>query len=174
MSGIPYWGFDMGGFYNTDYEGYECAPTDEEYIRSCQFGFLNSLSRCHGKTPREPWNFGEQAEEIFKKFNTIRHLLLPYLYTTAFQTHVTGIPMIRPVVMEYPEDRTARYVELEYFLGEHLLVAPVFDQDMLEIYLPDGTWTDWFTGERIKGRISGWCTGMGLRNNVLIFTESCI
>lgn len=153
MSGIPYWGFDMGGFYNTDYEGYECAPTDEEYIRSCQFGFLNSLSRCHGKTPREPWNFGEQAEEIFKKFNTIRHLLLPYLYTTAFQTHVTGIPMIRPVVMEYPEDRTARYVELEYFLGEHLLVAPVFDQDILEIYLPDGNWTDWFTGERIKGEI---------------------
>lgn len=159
MSGIPYWGFDMGGFYNKDYEGYECAPTDEEYIRSCQFGFLNSLSRCHGKTPREPWNFGEQAEEIFKKFNTIRHLLLPYLYTTAFQTHVTGIPMIRPVVMEYPEDRTARYVELEYFLGEHLLVAPVFDQDILEIYLPDGNWTDWFTGERIKGYpggVPGW------------------
>lgn len=68
MSGIPFWGFDMGGFYNTDHEGYECVPTDEEYIRSCQFGFFNSLSRCHGKTPREPWNFGEKAEKIFKKF----------------------------------------------------------------------------------------------------------
>lgn len=76
MSGIPFWGFDMGGFYNTDHEGYECVPTDEEYIRSCQFGFFNSLSRCHGKTPREPWNFGEKAEKIFKKFNDIRHLLL--------------------------------------------------------------------------------------------------
>lgn len=74
MSGIPFWGFDMGGFYNTDHEGYECVPTDEEYIRSCQFGFFNSLSRCHGKTPREPWNFGEKAEKIFKKFNDIQNL----------------------------------------------------------------------------------------------------
>ena len=98
MSGIPFWGFDMGGFYNTDHEGYECVPTDEEYIRSCQFGFFNSLSRCHGKTPREPWNFGEKAEKIFKKFNDIRHLLLPYLYSTTYKTHLSDIPVIRPVV----------------------------------------------------------------------------
>ncbi len=151
MSGIPFWGFDMGGFYNTDHEGYECMPTDEEYIRSCQFGFLNSLSRCHGKLPREPWNFGEKAESIFQTFNDLRHRLLPYLYSTAYQTHHTGIPMIRPVVLEFPKDRTARHVELEYFLGSHLLVAPVFDQDELEVYLPQGVWTDWFTGARVEG-----------------------
>lgn len=152
MSGIPFWGFDMGGFYNTDHEGYECVPTDEEYIRSCQFGFFNSLSRCHGKTPREPWNFGEKAEKIFKKFNDIRHLLLPYLYSTTYKTHLSDIPVIRPVVMEYPEDRSARNVELEYFLGDSLLVVPVFDQeDEIDVYLPNGQWIDLFTHERIKG-----------------------
>lgn len=92
-------------------------------------GFFNSLSRCHGKTPREPWNFGEKAEKIFKKFNDIRHLLLPYLYSTTYKTHLSDIPVIRPVVMEYPEDRSARNVELEYFLGDSLLVVPVFDQE---------------------------------------------
>lgn len=149
---IPFWGFDMGGFYNTDHEGYECVPTDEEYIRSCQFGFFNSLSRCHGKTPREPWNFGEKAEKIFKKFNDIRHLLLPYLYSTTYKTHLSDIPVIRPVVMEYPEDRSARNVELEYFLGDSLLVVPVFDQeDEIDVYLPNGQWIDLFTHERIKG-----------------------
>ena len=152
MSGIPFWGFDMGGFYNTDHEGYECVPTDEEYIRSCQFGFFNSLSRCHGKTTREPWNFGEKAEKIFKKFNDIRHLLLPYLYSTTYKTHLSDIPVIRPVVMEYPEDRSARNVELEYFLGDSLLVVPVFDQeDEIDVYLPNGQWIDLFTHERIKG-----------------------
>lgn len=65
MSGIPFWGFDMGGFYNTDHEGYECVPTDEEYIRSCQFGFFNSLSRCHGKTPREKLVIGRVKEKRF-------------------------------------------------------------------------------------------------------------
>lgn len=131
---------------------HECVPTDEEYIRSCQFGFFNSLSRCHGKTPREPWNFGEKAEKIFKKFNDIRHLLLPYLYSTTYKTHLSDIPVIRPVVMEYPEDRSARNVELEYFLGDSLLVVPVFDQeDEIDVYLPNGQWIDLFTHERIKG-----------------------
>lgn len=151
MSGIPFWGFDMGGFYNTDHEGYECRPTEEEYIRSCQFGFFNTLSRCHGKTAREPWQFGDRAEMIFREFLEQRHRLLPYLYSMSYRTHRTGIPMIRPVVMEYPKDRTARSVELEYFLGEHLLVAPVFDQEEPEVYLPEGIWTDWFTGERLTG-----------------------
>lgn len=145
-----YRGFIKDFFFSKINE--ECVPTDEEYIRSCQFGFFNSLSRCHGKTPREPWNFGEKAEKIFKKFNDIRHLLLPYLYSTTYKTHLSDIPVIRPVVMEYPEDRSARNVELEYFLGDSLLVVPVFDQeDEIDVYLPNGQWIDLFTHERIKG-----------------------
>ena len=151
MSGIMYWGFDMGGFYNTDHEGYECMPSDEEYIRSCQFGFLSSLSRCHGKTPREPWHYSEKAQAIFNKYNEFRHKLAPYLYTTAFQSSYYNVPMMRSMVMQYPDDPNCQYLGLEYMLGDSLLVAPVFDQDDFKVYLPEGIWTEFMTGESING-----------------------
>ena len=151
MSGIMYWGFDMGGFYNTDHEGYECMPTDEEYIRSCQFGFLSPLSRCHGKTPREPWNYGEKAQEIFNAYNEFRHKLAPYLYTTAYQSSYYSVPMMRSMVMEFPDDLNCRYLGLQYMLGDSLLVAPVFDQKELKVYLPEGTWVEFMTGEVVNG-----------------------
>ena len=151
MSGIPFWGFDMGGFYNTDHNGYECPPEPEEYIRSCQFGFFSPLSRCHGKTPREPWNFGREAENIFRACNDIRHRLLPYLYIMAHRAHTDAVPMLRPLVMEYPEDRNARNIDLEYFLGDSMLVAPVFDQDSFELYLPEGGWLDFHDRKIIMG-----------------------
>jgi len=151
MSGIMYWGFDMGGFYNTDHEGYECMPTDEEYIRSCQFGFLSPLSRCHGKTPREPWNYGKKAQEIFNTYNDFRHKLLPYLYTTAYQSSYYSVPMMRSMVMEFPHDLNCQYISLQYMLGDSLLVAPVFDQKELKVYLPEGTWVEFMTGEVVNG-----------------------
>lgn len=151
MSGIPFWGFDMGGFYNTDHDGYECPPEKEEYLRSCQFGLFSPLSRCHGKTPREPWNFGAEAEEIFRRCNDVRHRLLPYLYTAAHKAHTDSVPMLRPLVMEYPQDRNVRNLDLEYFLGDGLLIAPVFDQDVFELYLPAGDWMDFHTHEMTAG-----------------------
>lgn len=154
MSGVPFWGFDMGGFYNTDHDGYECPPETEEYVRSCQFGLFGPLSRCHGKTPREPWNFGTDAEAVFKKCNDVRHCLLPYLYTAAHQAHTDSVPMLRPLLMEYPQDRNVRQIDLEYFLGDSLLVAPVFDQDEFALYLPKGRWVDFHTHEMTEG--GGW------------------
>lgn len=154
MSGVPFWGFDMGGFYNTDHDGYECPPETEEYLRSCQFGLFSPLSRCHGKTPREPWNFGTEAETIFRMCNDIRHRLLPYLYTAAHKAHTDSVPVLRPLVMEYPQDRNVRHIDLEYFLGDSLLVAPVFDQDEFAMYLPEGGWVDFHTHEMTAG--GGW------------------
>lgn len=151
MSGVPFWGFDMGGFYNTDHDGYECPPETEEYIRSCQFGFFSPLCRCHGKTPREPWNFGTEAENIFRNCNDIRHRLLPYLYTMAYKAHADAVPMLRPLVMEYPDDRTVRDMDLEYFLGDTLLAIPVFDQDRFEAWLPEGNWADFHSGKITAG-----------------------
>lgn len=151
MSGIPFWGFDMGGFYNTDYKGYECVPTDEEYIRSFQFGFFAPLSRCHGKTPREPWNFGKQAQQIFNRFNTTKHKLLPYLYSTSYQAHYDSVPMLRSLAFEFENDRNTRNIDLEYMLGDSLLVAPVFDQDSFQLYLPEGAWVDFASGEIVEG-----------------------
>ena len=151
MSGVAYWGFDMGGFYNTDHEGYECMPEDEEYIRSTQFGFFSSLSRCHGKTPREPWNYGPQAEEIFGKYNRLRHRMAPYLYSSAVQSSLESVPMMRALILEYPQDRNVRSLGGEYMLGDSLLVAPVFDQDDFAVYLPEGDWADFETGHVYKG-----------------------
>lgn len=151
LSGVPFWGHDIGGFYNTDSEGYECPPTDEQYIRSAQFGLLSPLSRCHGKTPREPWNFGEQAQQIFTAYDKLRYRLAPYLYSLAIEAHDTGLPMLRALLLEYPDDFTARQIGMEYMLGANILVAPVFDQDDLRVYLPQGNWASLLTGEFTQG-----------------------
>lgn len=151
LSGVPFWGHDIGGFYNTDSDGYECPPTEQQYVRSAQFGLLSPLSRCHGKTPREPWNFSERAQEIFGAYDRLRYRLAPYLYSTAIQAHNTGLPMLRALLLEFPDDFTVQNVGMEYMLGESLLVAPIFDQDDLRVYLPQGQWACLRTGEFTSG-----------------------
>ncbi|MDY4928165.1 alpha-xylosidase [Clostridium fessum] len=151
MSGVAFWGFDMGGFYNTGADGNECPPTKEEYLRSLELGFFMPLSRAHGKTPREPWHFGEKVLEIVRKFDRIRNGLLPYLTSTAVECHLKGLPMLRPLFLEFPNDPIARYQELSYMLGSALLIAPPFDRDRYDIYLPQGKWVDYFTGEVFEG-----------------------
>ncbi len=151
LSAVPFWGHDIGGFYNTDSDGFECPPTENQYIRSAQFGLLSPLSRCHGKTPREPWNFSQKAQEVFLSYDKLRYRLAPYLYSTALEAHNTGIPMLRALLLEYPYDRTAREVGMQYMLGSSLLVAPVFDQDEFSLYLPEGSWVCLHTGERVCG-----------------------
>lgn len=157
MSGISFWGFDIGGFYNCDYEGKRTKPSDEEYIRSVQLGLMSPLSRSHGQsTPREPWEYSKQAQEAFLLINKIRYRLLPYLYSTAYETHREGIPMMRAMVLEFQEDRNVRSLSSQYMLGGTLLAAPVFDQQEHCIYLPQGSWVDFYTGERLAG--GGWIT----------------
>ncbi len=151
ISGIPFWGFDMGGFYNTDNEGYECFPSDEEYIRSCMFGFFAPLSRCHGKTMREPWEYTPETEEIFKRYNVIRHRLMPYLYSASVQSAEQYIPLMRPLIMEFEQDLIAPHIDRQYMLGESLLVAPVFDEPTLNVYLPQGVWHELTTGKTLNG-----------------------
>lgn len=178
LSGVSFWGFDLGGFYNTDHEGYECYPTDEEYIRSIQLGLLSPLSRLHGKTPREPWNYSPQVQKIFRKYTALRYRLAPYLYSTAYQTHMTGLPMMRALFLEYPDDPTVFQLGLQYLLGDSLLVAPVFDQDDLKVYLPEGNWADLWSGEFISG--SRWIRPevtlddipVYLRENGMLFLQS--
>ena len=152
MSGVSFWGFDIGGFYNCDYEGRRCIPSDDEYIRSVQMGLMSPLSRSHGQsTPREPWVFSRETQKTFLKINKLRYRLLPYLYSTAYETHYKGLPMMRAMVLEFQEDWNARNLSRQYMLGESLLVAPVFDQEIVKVYLPKGSWTDFYTGERLEG-----------------------
>lgn len=150
MSGVAFWGFDMGGFYNTGMDGNECPPSEEEYLRSVELGFWMPLSRAHGKTPREPWNFSKKVLDIVRKFDKMRHRMVPYLYSMAGESHVDGVPVLRPLLMEYPKDPTARSQELSYMLGSSLLVAPPFDRDSYEVYLPAGKWRNLSTDEIIE------------------------
>ena len=152
VSGVSFWGFDIGGFYNCDYSGKRVIPEDEDYIRSVQMGLMSPLSRSHGQsTPREPWVYSETAQKAFLKINKIRYAMLPYLYSTGYETTREGIPMMRAMVLEYPEDMNVRNISTEYMLGGSVLVAPVFDQQKHYVYLPEGSWVDLETKERICG-----------------------
>ena len=152
ISGVSFWGFDIGGFYNCDYEGNRAKPDDEEYVRSTQMGLLSPLSRSHGQaTPREPWEYSEAAQEAFLKINKFRYRLFPYLYSLAAETHREGIPMMRAMLLEFQDDLNTRELSTQYMLGNALLVAPVFDQQVQHVYLPAGSWVDWNTGKRVEG-----------------------
>lgn len=152
MSGVSFWGYDLGGFYNTGYTGNEKRPDVEDYLSSVQMGLWMPLSRAHGKTPREPWQYGDLALEKVKEWINFRHRFTPYLYHTACQSHLFGIPMLRPLVMEYPDDPVAKIQNLSYMLGDSLLIAPGFDRDEYDLYLPEGQWRNMESKEVYEGR----------------------
>lgn len=152
ISGVSFWGFDIGGFYNCDYTGKRVIPKDEDYIRSVQMGLMSPLSRSHGQsTPREPWVYSQTAQQAFRKISALRYRMLPYLCSTGWETVRTGVPMMRAMLLEYPYDFAVRQIASQYMLGSALLVAPVFDQQKHHIYLPQGGWVDLETGERLAG-----------------------
>ena len=145
MSGFGYWAHDIGGFEHTS--------TADVYKRWVAFGLLSSHSRLHGSTSyRVPWVYDEEAVDVVRFFTRLKARLMPYLYETAIYTNRTGVPTMRSMVMEYTEDRTCGYVDKQYMLGDSLLVAPIFREDSIaEYYLPEGTWTNFFTGETKQG-----------------------
>ena len=152
LSGVSFWGFDIGGFYHCDYTGRRIMPDDVDYIRSVQMGLMSPLSRSHGQmTPREPWHYSAEAQAAFLKINKFRYRLLPYLYSTAYETHNFGLPMMRALLLEFQDDLTVRHVADAYMLGEALLVAPTFDQTAQAIYLPAGSWLDLNSRRREAG-----------------------
>lgn len=145
MSGFGFWAHDIGGF--------ESTSTPDVYKRWVAFGLLSSHSRLHGSTSyRVPWAYDEEAVDVVRFFTKLKASLMPYLYKTAMDTHQSGIPMMRSMVLEFMQDRTCHYVDRQYMLGDCLLVAPVFDESgMADYYLPKGSWTSFFTGEKVKG-----------------------
>jgi alpha-D-xyloside xylohydrolase len=144
LSGFGYWSHDIGGFRG--------EPDPEVYIRWAQFGLLSSHSRCHGTTPREPWAFGEEALDIFRQYARLRYRLLPYIYSVAADTARTGLPSVRPLVLEYQDDPLVADLDDQFLLGSDLLVAPVFDGATTRtVYLPEGEWVDWWSQERHAG-----------------------
>lgn len=145
LSGIAFWSHDIGGFRG--------RPTDDLYVRWAQFGLLSSNSRCHGTTPREPWEYGETALDVFREYARLRYRLLPYIYTYAEVAARTGLPVVRPLVLEYQDDPATHRLDTQYLIGEDLLVAPVFEgASTRDVYLPDGEWYHRETGTRYEGK----------------------
>lgn len=148
LSGFGFWSHDIGGFEGT--------PTPALFKRWVQFGLLSSHSRLHGsKSYRVPWDYGDEAVAVTRSFTRLKHRLMPYLYRAAVQARDAGTPVMRAMVLEFPDDPACRSLDRQYLLGDDLLVAPVFTEDgTVEYYLPAGIWTNILTGERISG--PGW------------------
>jgi len=157
-SGFAFWANDIGGFYVRDLdraedEGFGIErPEPELFIRWMQYGLLCSHCRFHGILGREPWLYGDDAVRIARDFIALRTRLRPYLLRCAQEAADTGVPVMRPVALEFPGDRGAHGVDTEYLLGPSLLVAPVLQPGgRVDVYVPPGSWTDHFTGERFQG-----------------------
>lgn len=148
MSGFGYWSHDIGGFEGT--------PNDEVFIRWFPFGMLSSHSRLHGShSYRVPWNYGETAVEVARRFIALKNRLMPYLMTHAQDVTDAGVPLMRHTILEHPADLGAVHVDTQYFLGPDLLVAPVFTESGdVDVYLPTDGWTDILTGDHLPTR--GW------------------
>lgn len=145
MSGFGFWAHDIGGF--------ESTSTADVYKRWVAFGLLSSHSRLHGSSSyRVPWVYDDEAVTVVSRFTKLKAKIMPYLYKTGIDAHVTGIPTMRSMVLEFPKDKTCLYLDKQYMLGDSMLVAPIFnDQSIAEYYLPSGTWTNFFTNEEISG-----------------------
>lgn len=144
-AGFGFWSHDISGFENT-------APADV-YKRWCQFGLLSSHSRLHGSSSyRVPWLFDDEACDVLRKFVKLKCKLMPYLYRQAVIAHEDGIPMMRPMFIEFPEDRACETLDKQYMLGESLLVAPIFKETSeVEYYLPEGKWFNILTNKTVEG-----------------------
>ncbi|MFI5802015.1 alpha-xylosidase [Streptomyces sp. NPDC051561] len=145
LSGFGFWSHDIGGFEGT--------PDAAVFKRWLAFGLLSSHSRLHGSSSyRVPWEFGDEAVDVTRKFTLLKHRLMPYLYGAAAEAHREGVPLMRPMLLEFPQDPTSRALDRQYMLGPDLLVAPVFTEDGdVEFYLPEGVWTHLLTGAQVQG-----------------------
>lgn len=145
MSGFGYWSHDIGGFEGT--------PEPALFKRWIAFGLLSSHSRLHGNASyRVPWLLDEEAVHVLRMFTKLKARLMPYLYRASLQAHTEGVPMMRAMVLEFPDDPACTHLERQYMLGDDLLVAPVFRADGdVSYYVPDGTWTHVLTGAEVTG-----------------------
>lgn len=148
ISGVSFCGSDIGGFIG--------QPTAELMIRWIQLGIFHPFCRVHSSGDhghQEPWAFGDECTAMYKKFIEIRYQLLPYLYTTFYQYHQEGTPMLRPIVFYDQTDPQNVDRDYEFLCGDHILVCPVMKPEITQkhFYLPKGDWVDYWTGETYVG-----------------------
>ena len=145
LSGFGFWSHDIGGFENT-------APA-HVYKRWCAFGLLSSHSRLHGsKSYRVPWAYDDEACDVVRHFTQLKCRLMPYLYSQSMLAREYGTPVMRAMMLEFPDDPACDYLDRQYMLGDALLVAPVFsEQGEVSFWLPEGRWTHLWHNDELPG-----------------------
>ncbi|UBM58348.1 DUF4968 domain-containing protein [Marinilongibacter aquaticus] len=149
LSGVGYWTHCMGGF--------EHVADPELYIRWCQFGLFSPLSHLFGMEHpnyKEPWNYGMEAVNIFRKYTQIRYELLPYIYSSAYQMYQSGTPLMRALVFHFQDDPNVYPITDQYMFGENLMICPVTTKGAQTrvVYLPEGQWLDLWTSKVYSGK----------------------
>ena len=144
LSGFSFWTHDMGGFVT--------ASPEDIYRRWLPFGFLSSHTRAHGAPPTEPWLISESFTDAFRESAEMKYRLMPYVYAQAKDCSNRGLPMVRAMFVEFPHDQGAWYCEDQYMYGSQILVAPLMESgNERTVYLPEGKWIDYQTGEVYAG-----------------------
>ena len=148
LSGEPFVGSDVGGFIG--------RGNGELLVRSYQVSFLAPFCRNHKVIDgydQEPWRFGQYYEDIIRKYLKLRYTLLPFLYTTLEEAHRSGVPLFRPLVLNYQNDPNTYNLDDQFMVGDDLLVAPILKPDVTRrlVYLPAGTWYDYWTNKKYAG-----------------------
>lgn len=148
LSGFSFWSHDMGGFVK--------STPEDLYCRWIPFGFLTSHTRAHGAPPTEPWLYdSKRVQDVFRKSAEMKYRLMPYAYAQAKECTEKGLPMLRALFVEFPDDPGAWKVDDEYLFGSQILVAPLLESGMTgrTVYLPEGKWIDYQTEKVYEG---GW------------------
>ena len=150
LSGFAFWSHDVPGFHSIP--DFMNSPLDEDvYVRWTQFGVFSSHMRYHGTCKREPWHYPVIAP-IVKKWWKMRYRLLPYIVEKGKKACESGYPMVRALIFHHPHDRQCWHIDDEYYFGSEFLVCPVMNsENKRDIYLPEGLWVNFFTGERLEG-----------------------
>ena len=150
LSGFAFWSHDVPGFHSIP--DFMNSPLDENvYVRWTQFGVFSSHMRYHGTCKREPWHYPNIAP-IVKRWWKLRYALLPYIIEQSEQACQSGYPLVRALLFHHPDDRQVWHIDDEYYFGSEFLVCPVINGDnRRDIYLPEGLWVNFFTGQRIEG-----------------------
>lgn len=149
MSGVGFWGHCMGGF--------EHVADPELYIRWVQFGMFSPIAMLFGmEHPQymEPWQYGDDALRNFKHYDMLRYQLMPYIYSSSYQQYKTGIPLMRALPLHYQDDANVYTITDQYLFGDALMVCPVTTKGAKTrtVYLPEGAWYNYWTGEEYKGK----------------------
>lgn len=148
LSGMPYVGTDIGGFGSN--------VTKELLCRWIEVGCFSPFCRNHtsvGTRAQEPWAFDEETLDIYRKYLNLRYELLPYFYDLCRVEELEGLPLMRPLVLNYEKDEETKNLNGQFMIGDNIMAAPVTEQGMTQklVYFPEGEWYDYWSGEKMQG-----------------------